>query len=359
MPKQTSKSINKELLDIYSDYLISSFSYTTATGLSAILDNQITHDKVTQFLSAKEYTSKDLWRLVKPKLREIETDDGCIIFDDTIEEKPYTDENDIICWHYDHSKSKDVKGVNILSNIYHNDNGTIPLAFENIRKTEFVIDPKTGKQKRKSPITKNELFRQMFKQTLKNQVKFTYTLADSWFSSKDNMQEVVDSEKHFIFAIKSNRLIALSESDKLEGKFHKVSSLELEKDETIQCYFKGLDFPMLLTKQVFKNKDGNTGILYLATSDITLDFSSTNTIYQKRWKVEEYHKSIKQNTSLAKSPTRTVKTQNNHIFASIYAFYKLELLNMKTNLNHFALKSKLYVRALMLSFNELQALQGA
>ena len=346
-------------MDIYSDYLISSFSYTTATGLSDMLDNQITHDKVTQFLSAREYTSKDLWRLVKPKVREIETDDGCIIFDDTIEEKPYTDENDIICWHHDHSKGKDVKGINILNNIYHNNNGTIPLGFETIRKTEKYIDSKTGKQKRKSPVTKNELFRQMFYQALKNQVKFLYVLADSWFSSKENMQEIVDNKKHFILAVKSNRLIALSESDKLEGKFIKVNTLKLEKDETIQCYFKGLDFPTLLTKQVFKNKDGSTGILYLATSDITLDFSQTNTIYQKRWKVEEYHKSIKQNTSLAKSPTKTVKTQINHVFASIYAFFKLELLNMKTNLNHFALKSKLYTRALLVSFNELRELQNA
>jgi predicted nucleic-acid-binding protein len=359
MQKQTPKPVNKELLDTYSDYLISSFSYTTATGLSQMLDNQITHDKITQFLSAREYTSKDLWLLVKLKVREIETNDGCIIFDDTIEEKPYTDENDIICWHHDHSKGKDLKGINILNCIYHNNKGTIPLAFEAVRKTEIYIDPKSGKQKRKSPITKNEMLLQMFYQALKNQVKFLYVLADSWFSSKENMQEVVDNDKHFIFAIKSNRLIALSQSDKLQGEFVRVDSLNLKEGETIQCYFKGLDFPTLLTYQVFKNKDGQTGTLYLAASDITLESSEINAIYQKRWKVEEYHKSIKQNTSLAKSPTRRVTTQINHIFASIYAFFKMELLNMQTNLNHFALKTKLYTRALMLSFNELRKLQNA
>ncbi len=127
---QKQKPINKELLDLYSDYLISSFSYTTATGLSQMLDNQITHDKMTQFLSSREYTSKDLWQLIRPKLREIETDDGSIIFDDTIQEKPYTDENNIIAWHYDHSKSRSLKGVNILNCIYHNENGTIPTGFE-------------------------------------------------------------------------------------------------------------------------------------------------------------------------------------------------------------------------------------
>lgn len=359
MQETKQKAIDKELLDLYSDYLISSFSYTTATGLSQMLDNEITHDKVTQFLSKREYTSKDLWLLVKPKLREIETDEGVVIFDDTIEEKPYTDENEIIAWHHDHTKGRNVKGVNIQNCIYHNEDGTIPFAFEIIKKDKTIIDPKTGKKKRQSSITKNELFRQMFNQTIKNKVKFRYVLADSWYSSKDNMNKVVLNNKHFIFAVKGNRLVALREGDKLKGNFKSVNSLELEKGETIQCYFKGTEFPALIAKQVFTNKDGSTGILYLATSDIALDYTKITTIYHKRWKVEEYHKSIKLNTGLAKSPTKTAKTQSNHFFASIYAFYKLELLQMKTDLNHFALRSKLYVKALMFAFNELKVLQAA
>ena len=44
--------MNKELLEVYSDYLISSFSYTTATGLSGMLEGSISHDKVTRFVSS-------------------------------------------------------------------------------------------------------------------------------------------------------------------------------------------------------------------------------------------------------------------------------------------------------------------
>ena len=33
--------------------------------------------------------------------------------------------------------------------------------------------------------------------------------------------------------------------------------------------------------------------------------------------VEEYHKSFEQNTSMEKSPKRTVKTQKTHVFASL------------------------------------------
>ena len=85
-----------------------------------------------------------------------------------------------------------------------------------------------------------------------------------------------------------------------------------------------------------------------------LDYGRITTIYKKRWNVEVFHKSIKSNTGLARSPTHTVRTQSNHFFASIYAFYKLELLKIKHQLNHFALRSKLYTKALQTSFSDLQ-----
>jgi hypothetical protein len=40
-----------DIFDLYTDYLITSFSHTTATGLSGLVDNAISHDPVTRFLS--------------------------------------------------------------------------------------------------------------------------------------------------------------------------------------------------------------------------------------------------------------------------------------------------------------------
>ena len=48
------------LAEIYSDYLIASFGLTTATGLSNLLDGEISHDKITRFLSGQVKTGKDL-----------------------------------------------------------------------------------------------------------------------------------------------------------------------------------------------------------------------------------------------------------------------------------------------------------
>ena len=50
-------------------------------------------------------------------------------------------------------------------------------------------------------------------------------------------------------------------------------------------------------------------------------------------------------------------SQTNHFFAALCAFVKLEMLKRKTNLNHFALKTKLYVNALQVAFSTLRELQ--
>jgi len=48
------------MLDMYTDYLISSTGQTSATGLANLLDGQISHDSVTRFLNTKELASKAL-----------------------------------------------------------------------------------------------------------------------------------------------------------------------------------------------------------------------------------------------------------------------------------------------------------
>ncbi len=66
---------------------------------------------------------------------------------------------------------------------------------------------------------------------------------------------------------------------------------------------------------------------------------------------------IKANASLPKSPTKRVRSQAKHIFASIIAFCKLEIMKIATATNHFAIKYKLLVAANIASMNELMNLR--
>jgi transposase len=163
--------------------------------------------------------------------------------------------------------------------------------------------------------------------------------------------------KDFIMPLKSNRKVALSRADKQQGRYVRVDTLTLEPNTVQEIYLEGVEFALVLVKQVFANEDGSTGVVYLVSSDTMLTYDDMTTIYRKRWNVEPYHKSLKQNASLEKSPTQTVRSQSNHLFASLCGYIKLELLKQSTQLNHFALKGKLYLRAFQSAFSALRELQ--
>jgi hypothetical protein len=119
--------LNKSLLDLHTDYLIRSFGQTTATTLSLLLGGEISHDQVTRFLASPAKVGADLWRVVKPLVRQIESQDGVLILDDSIAEKPYTDENELICWHWDHAKERGVEGINFLTAFYATETVGLPV----------------------------------------------------------------------------------------------------------------------------------------------------------------------------------------------------------------------------------------
>jgi hypothetical protein len=355
----------KKEMDLYTDYLLSSFGQVTATGLSNLLDGSISHDKITRLLSGHDYSSKDLWHEVKALVRSQESDDACLIFDDTIISKPYTDENDMVCWHWDHSKNRNEKGINLLTAFYHTESSSssealrVPVAFYCVQKTIRFCELKTRKEKRQSPVTKNEMMRSMVQQAVEIQrLKFHYVLADSWFSSSDNMLFIHRFGKYFVMDMKSNRLCMFSTQDRNRGQWTSLDKLSLQPGQPVKVWIKDLAIEVILCKFVFTNKDGSMGEMYLASNDLELSAEEFQTLYKKRWSVEEYHKSLKQNTSLAKSPTRTVTTQTAHLFASLLAYIKLERLKFVHKLNHFALKAKVYTAALKMAWKQLENIKN-
>lgn len=318
---------------------------------------QIKHDKVTYSLASGDYDSKFLWGYAKPYIQEL-TRSGettVLIFDDSIQEKRYTDESELVCWHYDHTESRNLKGVNFLTALADVGGMRIPCGVEFIKKDLWVIDPKTGKPKRKSSKTKNELFRDMLREC-DSKMHFDYVLGDSWFSSVENMQCCKgELGRDFIMALKSNRKVALSAGDKSNKQYTGIGTRQ-PGQRTVEVWLEELDFPLLLVKQVFKNGDGTVGELYLACSDLNLGYEQITTIYKKRWRVEEYHKSVKGNAGFAKSPTKTIRTQTNHFVLSVVAYIKLEWLRQRTAKNHSQMKSQIYMAAQRTALAELKKL---
>ena len=345
------------LPDLYSDYLIAQNKYATATGLAQMMPDEVSHDKVTRLLNKPASGSKELWLEVKADVRKIQNDDGVLSLDDMVSEKPYTDESSIICWHYSHAKNRLVKGSNIITMMVRYGDVSLPVGYDVIQKDIHYSDIKTKKEKRRASISKNAYFRSLIGWAVTNCIQFKHILADSWYASKENMNYIHNElKKLFIFGIKSNRGIAMSEDDKKNGLYQQLKDSSLEDGVPAKVYLKDILFPVLLMKEAFTHEDGGTAVRYLVTNDLSLDARQILDLYKKRWSIEEYHKSVKQNASFEKSPTRTLNSQLNHIFYSVVAFCKLERLKIRTKLNHFAIKAKLLLRANMIAMQELKSM---
>jgi hypothetical protein len=233
----------------------------------------------------------------------------------------------------------------------------VPVGFHLVAKTEKYTDPKTQKEKRRSPVSKNAVCQDVIKQAVTNRLPFRFVLFEGWFAAADTMKFIKQQQhRDFICPLKTNRKVALSQADKPQGRYGRGDTLELEAQATREIYLEGVPFPLILVKQVFTHEDGSSGIRSLVSSDTTWSCDALTTIYHERWQVECYHKSLKQNVSLAKSPTQTVTTQTNHFFAALCGFITLERLKMSTQLNPFTLKSKLSLNALHSAFSTLRAL---
>ena len=221
----------------------------------------------------------------------------------------------------------------------------LPIAVELVRKTVPVYPPKNQQTSYQSPFTKNEYTQQMLR-VAQQQVAYRYLLADSWYTSAENMNQVRALGHDFIFALPTSRTVALSEVGRGNGQFQALDMLVFPEGQPLRVWLRGVVEAVLVVRQVFTNKDGSQGVLHLVSSDTRLTWEQITIIYQKRWKVEEYHKSLKQNTSMGKSPTKTIDTQANHFFASILAYVKLKKLTRQLGIGHFRLKAQLYLRGL-------------
>ena len=66
-------------------------------------------------------------------------------------------------------------------------------------------------------------------------------LADAWYSAAETMVYLKqDAQTDFIFALKSNRKVALEYEDKLAGRYVPMSTLSPEADVTREIWLEGM-----------------------------------------------------------------------------------------------------------------------
>ena len=66
----------------------------------------------------------------------------------------------------------------------------------------------------------------MIQTCIHNSLKSRFVLMDSWLSSEESFEFITAKGRHFIAALKDNRLIALRQEDRKKKRFIRVDELD-------------------------------------------------------------------------------------------------------------------------------------
>lgn len=240
-------------------------------------------------------------------------------------------------------KGQCVRGIEVLNALYSGDEISVPVDYQVILKPIEYCDLRTKRVKRIAIESKNVIARRLIQNCLDKELSISYITADSWFCCSETLNFIEEKNKKYIFAIKSNRKLFLTAKDKANNTGNRLSEVELRCDTPTPFFINNVNHKIYIMKKTFTNGDGTTGVLFLVTNDGQLSGTDLYSIYHKRWRIEVFHKSVKNNTSLAKSPASSKRAQQNHIFCSYYAYLKLERIKIKEGKNHFKIKKDIQI----------------
>ena len=154
-------------------------------------------------------------------------------------------------------------------------------------------------------------------------------------------------------------MIALTKKIRQNGRYTRIDSIQWSENP-VQGWVKGREFPVIFHRQVFTNKDDSTGTLYLISNDLSATAAPPLKQSTKNgWKVEVFHKSIKSNTSMAKSPARTVRTQSNPYLHVALCDCSIRDSQCPARAEQVRFKIETLYNAIRQAFDELQQLKSA
>jgi Transposase DDE domain len=162
--------------------------------------------------------------------------------------------------------------------------------------------------------TKNDHFRDMLKSAQDRGLDPEAVVMDAWYSSLDNLKAVRSLGWIWVMGLKKNRKVNRGET---------LETLHIP-DEGLKIHLRGYGW---ITVFRFVAKNGRTD--YIGTNMDNPSRDRIEMIMKARWKIEVYHRELKQTCGLERCQSRTGRAQRNHIFLSISAWiqkYKRRLV---------------------------------
>ena len=311
----------------YCQYLLSSQINYTITNLAEHLES-ISHDAINYYLKREKLTPRLLWDNVKEVVEPDEN--GYIIFDDSVLDKRYSEEIEIVRRQYSGNEHGVLKGIGVVSCVYVN------ATLQRFWVIDYRIFNPDVDGKTKIDHVKDMLQSFVYHKLL----PFDTVLMDTWYAVQSLMQYIDSIDKIYYCPLKNNRLV---DDTFGQEKYKRIELLDWSQEE-LDCgkIIKIKGFPANKKVKLFRVTVSTNRTDYIATNDLSQ--SSTDVVQEVckiRWKIEEFHREIKQLTGIESCQCRKARLQRNHIACAMLVWVRLKNLAYTTGQTIYQIKHNL------------------
>ena len=348
----------------YIDFLLAAqraFSCVEAARSGPIVPEEpgTAHDAYTRLLTRRPLDTEALWHEAKTVLPTDWQQGGLILLDDSTLDKPYARKMELVTRHWSGKHRRVVSGINLLSLVWtpgsrlsitstlnHAPAGfsvtpaVVPCDFRVYEARPDEIKPDETKPDETKPDeakpdetkpdetkpdeasvhqTKNEHFRQMLLTAKRRGFSPNYVGFDSWYSSLENLKLLRALDYRFITRLKGNRLVNPDKQAQVA-----VSTLRVPAEGAL-VHLKG--FGMIRLFQTVA-QDGDVG--HWVTDELTMTTETWQELSSCCWRIEQYHRGLKQCCGVERAQVRSAVGQKNHLLLCLRAFLRLEVNRLRS-----------------------------
>ncbi|MCX7086701.1 MAG: transposase [Methylococcales bacterium] len=300
MRKPTRPPTARCTLPMYMGFLMSEPKSSTCTRLAEVMG--ISHDSVNRFLLRENYEPKDLFNEAKRLLNLV---DGTLNVDDSTLDKPYSQHMELVGHFWSGKHHRVVKGLSLITLYYTDPQGrSLPVNYR-------VYDKADGK-------TKNDYFLDMLDDVLAWGLQPYFMTGDSWYSCVSNLKTVKNHRMGFMFAVESNRRVSTE-----KGTWAQVQKLEVPEDGMLVWLREFGNVKLFRTR--LKDQLRHY-VVFLPDADAydAFEQAAFQKLHDQHWKIEQYHRMIKQVCNIEKFQVRSKVPILNHIFTALCGYIHLQ-----------------------------------
>lgn len=313
-------------LDYCQFLLVSQTNYT----LTYFADHRpgFSHDAVKRYLEADKLTARMVWEQVRGQVGRSEN--GYLAFDDTVLDHQSSSKIELVRRQYSGNAHAVIQGIGVVTCVYINPE----------LDQFWIIDYRIYDPERDGKSKLDHVGAMLDNALTDKALPFRGVLMDSWYAERKLMLHIERLHKVYYCPLKDNRQVDESDGERGYQRVDSLTWTEVEQAQGKVVHLK--TFPKGHQVKLFRLVLSPKRTDYVATNDMAQNSThDTQEVCALRWKIEQFHREIKQTTGIEGCQCRLARIQRNHIACAMLVWVRFKQVAQATASTMYQLKQGL------------------